>query len=159
MSLSSYILSVLSIAVLISLCQAILPEGRTKLAVKTIFHFILIIAIISPLSNINKDISIDFTESKVSVDESAVYEINLQKITYLESDCLKILNKNNVSAEDVEIEFIISDKNYIIEKVTVIFDNSRITDETEHINIIRKTKSLLSDLLAVDEGVICFERR
>lgn len=159
MSLSDYILSVLSIAVLISLCRAILPDGRTKHAVGTIFHFILIIAIISPLSNINKDISVDFNTSKVSIDESAVYEINLQKITYLESSCLKILNQNDVTAEDVEIEFNINDKNYLIEKVTVFFDNSRITDETEHINIIRKTKSLLSELLAVGEGAITVERR
>lgn len=159
MNIMGYVSAVLSVALIITISQSILPEGRCKNAAKIIFRFILIIAVINPLLTTNLNIELPIKSNDVVIDEEAISFIEEEKISVIEKKCAEILQKEGIFVQEIEISAYLSSTNYFIEKVTVILDEKRITDESEHINIISKAKSLLSDLLKIDKEVITVESR
>lgn len=159
MNIMGYVSAVLSVALIITISQSILPEGRCKNAAKIIFRFILIIAVINPLLTTNLNIELPIKSNDVVIDEEAISFIEEEKISVIEKKCAEILQKEGVFVQEIEISAYLSSTNYFIEKVTVILDEKRITDESEHINIISKAKSMLSDLLKIDKEVITVESR
>lgn len=159
MNIFGYAASVTSVALIITVSQSLLPDGKCKNAVKIVFRFLLIITVVNPLLKSNFNVNFSFDSAEVAIDDEAVSYIEQEKISIIEIKCEEILNKEGIFVKEVEITAYRHEGKYFIEKVTVILDEKRITDETEHINITSKTKSLLSDLLSVDKGVITVESR
>lgn len=157
MGLTGYVTVVLSVALIITISQSILPEGRCKNAAKIIFRFILIIAVINPILQADFNIDISLKQNDVIVDEKVISYLEEEKISIIENKCAEILKKDGIFVKEIKISAYIRSANYFIEKVTVILDKKRITNESEHINITSKAKSLLSDLLKIDKEVIAVE--
>lgn len=154
MTLKTYIISLVSVSLLTAITQIITPEGKLKNVSKTIFSFIVILTIISPVVSGKLKINFDFENnlSDVTVDEKAVNLIYEEREMLIEKNCESILKENGIIG--VRIDVVFSGK---VEKVTLNFEDLRITEETEHINIISKTIDILSDFLSIKKEIIKVE--
>lgn len=151
MTLKNYIISLVSVSLLTAISQIITPEGKLKNVSKTIFSFIVILTIISPIVSGKLKINFDFENnfSDVTVDETAVNLIYEEREDLIEKSCERLLKENDIIGVRVDVVF--SGK---VEKVTLNFGDLRITEETEHINIISKTIDILSDFLSIKKEII-----
>lgn len=151
LTLQAYIISLISVSLLTAIAQIITPEGKLKSVCKTIFSFIVILTIISPFVGGKLKINFDFENnlSDFTVDETAVNLIYEEREKLIEKSCERILEENGIIGVRADVVF-----NGKVEKVTLNFDDLRITEETEHINIISKTIDILSDFLSVKKEII-----
>ncbi len=151
MTLQAYIISLISVSLLTAIAQIITPEGKLKSVCKTIFSFIVILTIISPFVGGKLKINFDFENnlSDFTVDETAVNLIYEEREKLIEKSCERILEENGIIGVRADVVF-----NGKVEKVTLNFDDLRITEETEHINIISKTIDILSDFLSIKKEII-----
>lgn len=151
MTLQAYIISLISVSLLTAIAQIITPEGKLKSACKTIFSFIVILTIISPFVGGKLKINFDFENNlnDFTVDETAVNLLYEEREKLIEKSCERILEENGIIGVRADVVF-----NGKVEKVTLNFDDLRITEETEHINIISKTIDILSDFLTVKKEII-----
>lgn len=151
MTLKTYIISLVSVSLLTAITQIITPDGKLKNVSKTVFSFIVILTIISPVVSGKLKINFDFENnlSDVTVDETAVNLIYEEREGVIEKNCESILKENGIIGVRVDVVF--SGK---VEKVTLNFADLRITEETEHINIISKTIDILSDFLSIKKEII-----
>lgn len=146
MTLKTYIISLVSVSLLTAITQIITPEGKLKNVCKTIFGFIVVLTVISPVVSGKLKINFDFENSlsDVAVDDRAVNLIYEEREWGIEDSCERILEENGIIGVRVDVVF-----NGKVEKVSLNFDDLRITEETEHINIISKTIDILSDFLSI----------
>lgn len=151
LTLQAYIISLISVSLLTAIAQIITPEGKLKSVCKTIFSFIVILTIISPFVGGKLKINFDFENnlSDFTVDETAVNLIYEEREKLIEKSCERILEENGIIGVRADVVF-----NGKVEKVTLNFDDLRITEETEHINIISKTIDILSDFLSIKKEII-----
>lgn len=146
LTLKTYIISLVSVSLLTAITQIITPEGKLKNVCKTIFGFIVVLTVISPVVSGKLKINFDFENSlsDVAVDDRAVNLIYEEREWGIEDSCERILEENGIIGVRVDVVF-----NGKVEKVSLNFDDLRITEETEHINIISKTIDILSDFLSI----------
>lgn len=151
MTLKTYIISLVSVSLLTTITQIITPEGKLKNVCKTIFGFIVVLTVISPAVSGKLKINFDFENSlsDVAVDDRAVNLIYEEREGGIEDSCERILDENGIVGVRVDVVF-----NGKVEKVSLNFDDLRITEETEHINIISKTIDILSDFLSIKKEII-----
>ncbi len=157
MSLFKYLATVASIALITTVSQMILPDGKMKKTVKVVFQLILIVSLITPLLGNNVDFDLSFEKTEIAVDDMAVNQISEERSKVIAEKCEKALEKEGIAGVKVSIFRNNDDRNFVIKKVIVNFDDLRITAENEHINITRKTVNLLCDLLSLNEEVIVIE--
>lgn len=155
MTLSGYLLGITAIVIISSVCQVILPDGRMKKTTKIIFGLILITVIVKPVFS---GLELDYDEyEELSPDRSAV-----MKILDIQSDekvveIKKLLNKEEIPYENVFVETKIQESKLILKKVIIKLNKLRIKDESEHINITRKTFEILEKSLSIPKEVIVIE--
>lgn len=157
MSLSSYLITLTSVAILVTISQLIMPEGRMKGITKIVFQFVLIVTLVSPILSKNVDFNLNYDSVEFSVDQTAVNYLKEERAKILENECIEKLELEGIKGVKINIQFNRDfDKTYI-EKVVLNFDDLVITAQTEHINITRKTVLLVCEMLKVNEGVIIIE--
>lgn len=111
--MKNYLISVITIALIISIITVILPRGKLSKYVKSVCSFILAFSIVSPLMNFN-----EYGYTNIFTEHD--YEIKLQEeyITYVfeskKTDDYKkieqILNNNGINYSDIKIEYNVTDK-------------------------------------------------
>ena len=156
MSFTSYLLSLTALVVITAVSQMILPDGRLKKTSKTIFCLVLITCMIKPVI-VSESFDFDFSYANLAIDENAVYRIDTLKTEEIKEYLVKILDKEGIPYKNVDIVLYDDLLNAKIKKVIVKLNKSRIKDESEHINITRKTICLLKETLSVDDEVIIVE--
>lgn len=155
MTLSGYLLGITAIVIISSVCQVILPDGRMKKTTKIIFGLILITVIVKPVFS---GLELDYDKyDELLPDRSAV-----MKILDIQSDekvveIKKLLNKEGIPYENVFVETKIQESELILKKVIIKLNKLRIKDESEHINITRKTFEILEKSLSIPKEVIVIE--
>lgn len=155
MTLSGYLLGITAIVIISSVCQVILPDGRMKKTTKIIFGLILITVIVKPVFS---GLELDYDKyDELLPDRSAV-----MKILDIQSDekvveIKKLLNKKGIPYENVFVETKIQESELILKKVIIKLNKLRIKDESEHINITRKTFEILEKSLSIPKEVIVIE--
>lgn len=131
--MKSYIISIVSVAILIALAELILPQGRLKNVVNTVFSLFLLIVIIKPLNSIEESSIPTFNQEDVAktIDVSYVYDYFDSKAEdYYASYYKNILFENDLIAESVIVK--INDMK--IEKIKIFLSNLVIPEENVHIN-------------------------
>lgn len=99
--IKEFILSIISIAFLSTVCEMIIPEGKMKSYYKLVFGFILMCVLIKPVGNINNFPEIDFSSESVITEE----ELKAASNAYI----LKIHEENiksricELCGDDIEI--------------------------------------------------------
>ena len=127
--MKTYIISVLVVAISLTVAQLVIPKGRIKTAVEAAISVIFIAAVISPLTDLNV---FNF------FDTEAVSANSEQKIEYLdkgvEKYCAKYikdrLERIDLIAEKVEVEISRGE----INKIDIYLSNLVIEENNEHIN-------------------------
>ncbi len=85
--ISAWLLSITGVILLSVLSEFILPEGQINRYTKVIFAFVTIFVIISPLpSLLDKEIDFSFPSYDSALQEDYLHEINLSKLSALQTD-------------------------------------------------------------------------
>ncbi|MBE5742224.1 MAG: hypothetical protein E7360_02750 [Clostridiales bacterium] len=146
--MKSYLLSVVITSVLIALSELIIPQGKLKSVVNVIFTVVLLISIISPITEIDLDEAISVfnpTESEVVLDGNAENYLTSKIKDYYEKEF-----KIKLLGEDLVAEKIIVEINRMeIMKIQIYLSNLVIPENNEHINNI-VIQNYVAEILGVD---------
>ncbi len=132
--MKTYIISVVISSVLISLSELIIPQGKLKTVVSTVFSIVLLISMISPLVDFNFDDSeyvfsiTDENQTENSQNFDDYFDLKAEK--YYSNRYKNILKENDLICERVIVE--ISKLN--IYKIQIFLSNLVIPENNEHIN-------------------------
>lgn len=132
--MKTYIISVVISSVLISLSELIIPQGKLKTVVSTVFSIVLLISMISPLVDFNFDDS-EYVFSNTSESQTENIQnfddyFDLKAEEYYSSHYKNLLKENDLICERVIVE--ISKLN--IKKIQIFLSNLVIPENNEHIN-------------------------
>ena len=155
--MKTWILSIVLTSILVAIFSIILPKTKTGNLVKAIFQVILISVVIKPLLsfNFNYDDNSCFNSTNVQIQENFVLSVNAKKIDYLEENCQLILENNGISNSEISIYYINDENlNIQLEKVVVNLKNSVIISSDVNIDIVGRTKSIISKNLNIKEELV-----
>ncbi len=129
--MKTYLISVCLTAIIISLCEFILPQGRMKNAVWTVVSVLFAITLIKPILNFNVEEIVDFDKYIDNYSDSkTVGYFDEKEESYLEKYYKQLLFEKDIVAEKVKVE--ISRMNIL--KIEVYLSNLVIGENNEHIN-------------------------
>lgn len=159
MSISGWILSIASICVISVLIDLFLPQGQIASHIKTVFNFVIVLVVISPLPNLIKteiDSSIIFSEQEIELQEEYIYQLNRDKLTMLECSIEKALEDENLLNVDISISANIFTIQMIIETVYVDLSNLIIENNDKHINIKNEVVNVVTSFIKINKEDIVF---
>ena len=132
--MKAYIISIIITSILIALTELILPQGRLKSVVNTVFSLTMLLVTISPLSNIEADISIPtFNQSQNNNDLDTEY-LNDYFEVRLENYYADLFQKQLFRSDLITEKIIVDIKDMQIENVQIFLSNLVIPEENTHIN-------------------------
>ncbi|MBQ9782285.1 MAG: hypothetical protein IJW26_03775 [Clostridia bacterium] len=149
--MQAYLLTVILTSVAVSLAEMIMPNGKLKIVVNTVFSIAILLSVVSSLQNIeSEDFKVVFNDisSDINYEElnyvSEYFDESASK--YYQSYYKDKLKSEDLIAERVEVEIC----NLQIIKVSVFLSNLVIPEENEHINI-NVIKSYVADVLSLSK--------
>ena len=154
--MKAYITSVVLTSVLIALSELILPHGRLKVVVNTVFSIVLLISMLTPLRSNNIDFDLPVFNNQSSVTDYNNQDVqsyfNDRISEYYQEKFSSELKRNNLIAERVEVEIC----NMEIIKVQIFLSNLVIPENNEHINI-NVIQNYVAKIIGVDaEKVVAY---
>lgn len=163
-TISSWILSIAGVIALSVLIELILPDGEMNRYIKTIFSFIIVFVVISPIPKLLKN-NIDFSsifdyENSFSIDENYLEQVNLNKLISaqeaIEKQCLNSGYKN----VHIYINADILNQKMQIESVYVDLSELVISTNAEHndiSNIKKQINTIIQNNLNISQELIYYE--
>ena len=161
-TLSSWIISIAGIICVSVVVELIMPSGQMNRYIKGIFSFVIILVIILPIPKLLKS-KLDFSDlldyGQIEVDENYLYQLNLDKLSFLkesiEEEAANMGYKNII----VSINADILSSAFQIKSVFVDLSQIGISGNAVHkdINEIRKdiTKLVLKHI-KIEEGKVLY---
>lgn len=155
--MKSWILSICAVIILTTIVSFILPDGKMKKPIESVFSLLTIIAIISPLFSIDllnfkfdlvNDYDFNYQESFLGYISESKKQKNLD-------DCKIILKDLGINNTDVLIYYI-DDSELEIKRISINLKNSVIISEKEHIDIINEAKKDISDYFQIEKSNVIF---
>ncbi len=108
------ILSVISISLILTVFNLILPKGSMSDIIKYCLCFIYILILLSPLINENDWLNLSFESyNEINYNQSLLTYINEKKIQNDEKVCNEIINKNGINDATVKIEYTVDNLNAV----------------------------------------------
>ena len=159
LTLKSYVICLTAVSLMAVFAQMILPDGKLKKSSNIVFSIVLILSIIAPLKKLDLSairIELEPIDS-IKVDQAAVHYIEEQRIKNLEEICKNELSKNSIEGVIVDITANFESNNIVINSVKMNFYNLVIPENLSHINITEQAKTIISNLLTIDKGVIIID--
>ena len=159
MTISSWVLSIAGVVVLSILFDLFVPDGKLNSCIKTIFNFVIIIVVITPIPELlNKDFdtSTMFSNSQVVLQEDYIYQLNRDKLTMLETTMEETLSSEGYKNIDISISaniFVIEMK---IETIFVDLGNLVIQQKDENINIKNEVVKCITSIVTISKENIVF---
>lgn len=160
-TLSSWIISIAGIICVSVVVELIMPSGQMNRYIKGIFSFVIILVIILPIPKLLKS-KLDFSDlldyGQIEVDENYLYQLNLDKLSFLkesiEEEAANMGYKNII----VSINADILSSAFQIKSVFVDLSQIGISGNAVHkdINEIRKdiTKLVLKHIKIEEAKVL-----
>lgn len=128
----SWGLTILGFAVVATVAEMLLPKGKTKNAIRSVFAVVTTLVIVTPLPTLLKSGFSDFAPSyEVKTDEDYLAYNESAKKEMIISSCKKFLKANGHGGGfsiDVTVD------GWSVKTASVKFDESIITQNGEHIN-------------------------
>lgn len=155
--ISSWIMAIVGVSVLGVLVDLVMPNGQTKKYIKGIFAFIVVLVIISPLSNLlNKNFSIDdiFEEDAIVIQEDFVYQVNRDRLETLENMIVADLKEQGIGNITVNISANVFTNKMKIEAVFVDLSQVVINQNLEHIDINELVAKSVLKYVSIDKNNI-----
>lgn len=162
-TLSSWILSIAGIVLLSVIIELILPNGAMNKYIKSIFGFIIMLVILTPipkLLNQNIDISSFFQSDTIKVDKDYLEQINFDKLCSIQKDIEQDISTYGYKNVKVYISSDIFDNSFTIKSVTIDLTKLVITENAEHTNIVKIKQhitSIIKQHLDIGEDEIYYE--
>lgn len=151
--MKGYILSVVITSILIALSELVLPQGKMKIVVETIFSIVLLLSILNPLVSADFDnaVLVFNNESEMDNFDSEKIEeyFDLKIENYYQKEYESSLRENNLVAEKIKVE--VSRKE--ITKVEIFLSNLVIPEDNSHINNYVIT-DYVAKILGVDSNLV-----
>lgn len=154
-SISSWIISIAGVITLSVLIEFVLPDGQMNKYIKSIFSFVIVFVIISPIPKLlNQNITFseffDY-ENTFSIDENYLEQVNLNKLisyqTTIEEQCLesgyenvKVYINADILSGDIKIQSIHVDLSDLV--LSANAEHRNITNIKNHIGQI--TQNIIS---------------
>jgi len=114
------ILSIISISLILTLFDLILPKGNMSDIIKYSLSFISLIILISPLINKNGWLDFNFeTYNEIYYDQNLLNFINEKKLINDEKICNEIIKKTGINDAVVKIEYTVNELNAVYTGVNV----------------------------------------
>lgn len=159
-TISIWVLSIVGIIVLSMLVDLLLPSGSISKFIKSIFGYLIIVVILSPVFSFfsQKNFSINdiFSSSNVQIQDSFVANVNRQFLDSVEKSIEKSCHEKGIKFVEVGIEADIFENEIEIKQISVNLKNIVITDEVKHTNIRTSIISIIKENIKVKEEIIKF---
>ncbi len=155
MVLSEWLISLTGIAVVVTVADVLMPDGRMREICKSVLSVVCIAVIIVPLINL-KGNSLKIEEIADNGENNSAYSENL--ISYYEN-ITKTLCENHFKKLDTPIECDVSGelderKNFKVEKVIIKISKTVLSGQNGNIISIEDLTDEISKLLAVSEDKV-----
>ena len=159
-TISIWVLSIVGIIVLSMLVDLLLPSGSMSKFIKSIFGYLIIVVILSPVFSFfsQKNFSINdiFSASNVQIQDSFVANVNRQFLDSVEKSIEKSCHEKGIKFVEVGIEADIFENEIEIKQISVNLKNIVITDEVKHTNIRTSIVNIIKENIKVKEEIIKF---
>lgn len=157
MTISSWILSIVGISILSVLLDLFLPEGQMNGHIKNVFNFAIILVIVAPLPKfISSSYNAEnlFDSNEIVLQEDYIYQLNRDKLTYLEQSIENKPTMDGFLNVDISISADIFTTNLVIETVFVDLSNLVIEPKSEHIDIEKEVIDAVSKYISIKKECI-----
>lgn len=159
-TISIWVLSIVGIIVLSMLVDLLLPSGSMSKFIKSIFGYLIIVVILSPVFSFftQKNFSINdiFSSSNVQIQDGFVANVNRQFLDSVEKSIEKSCHEKGIKFVEVGIEADIFENEIEIKQISVNLKNIVITDEVKHTNIRTSIVNIIKENIKVKEEIIKF---
>ncbi|MBR5012609.1 MAG: stage III sporulation protein AF [Clostridia bacterium] len=159
-TVSIWVLSVVGIIILSMLVDLILPSGSMSKFIKSIFGYLIIVVILSPVFSFftQKNFSINdiFSSSSVQIQDSFVVNVNRQFLDSIEQSIEKTCYDRGIKFVEVGIEADIFENEIEVKQISVNLKNIVITDQNKHTNIRTSIIAVIKENIKIQEEIIKF---
>lgn len=152
--MTSWLLSVFSAVLFISVSALILPEGKMAKFIKPFISIAVILVVLAPISDISGFFDGTGLEDNrvIETDKEFLNRIAISKIDLYSENCVKIAQKNGINGSTALIEYSIDENGQpVIYGVQINLENAVISAGYEHIVILQRLKQDVSEYLRIDE--------
>ncbi len=141
----------MGLAIVTTVAEMLLPQGKTRKVIRSVFATVTVFAIITPLPTLlKKGVDFDFSSDTVVTDSDYLEYVNDVREELLEKSVTEYLvGKGHTSGYKIKV---VAD-GYTVKSVTVEFDKFGITENGEHINKSEIIK-LIADFFDVGEEAV-----
>ncbi len=150
-SFAAWGLTVLGLAITISIAEMLLPQGKMRKVIRSVFATVTALVIVTPLpSLLNTDFDLDFGMDDIVVDSDYLEYTNGVKAALVAASVNDKLKAAGYIGVSVEVSL---DDGWNVHSATVKFSNSSMTEDGEHINK-SEIIGLIADYLRIGEEAI-----
>ncbi len=131
-SFAAWGLTILGLAVITTVAEMFLPQGKMKKAIRSVFAVVTALAVITPLPDLlNKGFGANMESGEVETDSQYLEYVDDAKKNMIISSAKKFLESNGyVGGYELDIDA----DGWSVKSVQIKFDESGITQNGEHIN-------------------------
>lgn len=156
--MKAWLISIVCITIMEVIFFIIIPNGKLTGVIKSIFSFVLIMVIVSPILKIkNENFSFEefFQNESISVQENYIDYVYNKNQHLLKERISVILQNNNVKYK--EISLIFDDESVHenkIKNIKIILIKDENSSSSEHIYTIEQIKKEITEKISVDKSKI-----
>ncbi|MCM1367437.1 MAG: stage III sporulation protein AF [Roseburia sp.] len=126
-------LAILGLAVISTVAEILLPQGKTRKVIRSVFASVAVLVIVTPIPSLVKNgFRFDF-DAEVQPDTAYLEYIEESKKNMLAEAAYKYLEANGYSCDGIKIEVELSG-DYGVNSAVVEFSRNGINGNGEHIN-------------------------
>ena len=159
-AISTWFISIAGICILSVLVDLFLPDGSISSHIKSIFNFVIILVIITPLPNLigqDFDASTIFTNQEIVLQEDYIHQLNRDKLTMLQNNIEATLENKGLENIKISISANIFTTQMEIERVYVDLENLVIMENGQHIDIKNEVIETITSFIDIKEENIIFD--
>lgn len=159
-AISIWVLSIVGIITLSILVDLILPSGSMSKFIKSIFSYLIIIVILSPVFSFfsGKNFSINdiFSSNSVEIQDGFVAGVNRQFLDSVETSIEKSCNDKGIKFVEVGIQADIFENEIQITQISVNVKDVVIDQSFQHTNIKTSIINIIKENIKIEEELIKF---
>ncbi len=130
-SFAAWGLTVLGLATVTTVAEMLLPQGKTRKVIRSVFASLTALVMITPVPSLIKNgVDFDFVNDSVTTDAQYLEYVESQKARLLSSAAENYLKNNGYEGVNINVEL----DGFKVKKAIVEFDRTGMTDNDGHIN-------------------------
>lgn len=158
--MKAYLLSVVSIILISTILNIILPDGKIGKFINGIFAILIVCVMVQPIKILKNNFQTqDYVNfNKQIIDKEVVEIINKLKIDAKKETVNNILIYHGINDSELEFEYNLIDYEILYKKVQINLKNAVINSDQPHINIIEQARKNVADYMNINiDSVIFYE--